>query len=271
MTLTIWGGGITRYATTKERSDGAFELLADIVNIYDIGEANGFALKNRASIYLNRYFEEDDYDINYFSYMPSLLYKYTKYTFELVGAADAMTLGGKNYLQTLSLMPRFEYEHTNTLRSTLHFKYQTKDFQQSAQHDLNANHYELSYGLQTILSPRSYAQVSVTGVQEKKEHGSRVDVDYSEYRVDAAYGNQFTPTYGAEIYAQIRKRAYDDYSTLFDSTRDDVGKSVGIGLSIKMLETLSLKLKARYDRVDSNQDVFSYEKQTLSAGVVKTF
>jgi len=263
--------GITEYATAEEKSDGAFELSAGIVNIYDIGEANGFALKNRVSLYTKRHFSEDDYDINYFSYVPSLLYKFTKYTFETAVGADVMTLGDKNYLQTLSFMPRFEYEHTNTLRSSFHFRYQLKDFKQSAQKDLDANHYELSYGLQSILSPRSYVQANITALQEKKRHGSRIDVDYDEYRLDAAYGKQFTPTYGAEIYAQIRKRQYDEHSALFNSTRDDIGKSIGAGLSIKLVETLLLKLGARYDRVDSNQDVFSYDKHTLNAGVVKTF
>lgn len=263
--------GITEYATAEEKADGAVELSAGIVNIYDIGEAGGFAIKNRATLYTKRHFKEDEYDINYFSYMPSLLYKFTKYTFEMAGGVDAMTLGEKSYLQTLSLMPRFEYEHTSSLRSSLHFRYQLKDFKQSAQKDLDADHYELSYGLQSILSPRSYVQANITALQEEKRHGSRIDVDYDEYRVDAAYGEQFTPTYGAEIYAQIRKREYDDYSTLFNSTRDDIGKSIGVGLSIKMVETLLLKLGVRYDRVDSNQDVFSYDKHTLSAGVVKTF
>ncbi|EQB39300.1 hypothetical protein M947_07525 [Sulfurimonas hongkongensis] len=263
--------GITEYATAKEKSDGAVETFASIVNIYDIGEANGFALKNSASIYLKRHFEEDEYDINYFSYMPSLLYKYTKYTLEMVGGVDAMTLGDRSYLQTLSLMPRFEYEHTKTLRSMTHFRYQVKDFKQNDQKDLNANHYELSYGLQNILSPRSYVQVNITGVLERKKRGSRVDVDYDEYKFDVAYANQLTSIYGAELYAQIRKREYNDYSTLFNSRRDDLAKSISVGLSVKMLENLLLRLNARYDRVDSDQDVFSYEKQTLLVGVIKTF
>ncbi|MDD2448357.1 MAG: surface lipoprotein assembly modifier [Sulfurimonas sp.] len=263
--------GITRYATAKEKSDGAVETSVGITNIYDIGEANGFALKNKAFVYIKRHFQRDEYDINYFSYMPSLLYKYTKYTFEMAGGVDAMTLGDKSYLQTLSLMPRFEYEHSQTLRSLTHFRYQVKEFKQESQKDLNANHYEISYGLQSILTPRSYIQANITGVQEKKKRGTRVDVDYEEYKFDVAYANQITPTYGAELYSQIRKREYNDYSGLFNSKRDDLAKSVGVGLSVRMFEDLLLRFNARYDRVDSNQDVFSYEKYTLSAGVVKTF
>jgi hypothetical protein len=261
----------TQYATPEKKSDSALQVLADIINIYDIGESNGFAIKNRASVYLNTYQKESAYDTKYFVYMPSLLYKYTKYTAELALGADTMTLANKNYLQTLSLMPRVEYEHTNTLRSSAYLKYQTKKFQQSAQSDLDANHYEISYGLQNILSPRSYVQANVTGIEEKKQHGARIDVDYKEYKLDATYANQFTPTYGGELYAGIRKRDYDDYSTLFSSTRDDFAKSLGASVSAKVMETLRVKLKTNYDRVDSNQNVFSYEKYTVSAGIVKSF
>lgn len=109
------------------------------------------------------------------------------------------------------------------------------------------------------------------GVQEKKQKGSRIDVDYSEYKLNTIYVNQFTPTYGGELYAEIKKRKYDDYSSLFDSTRDDVSRSVSASVSAKILQTLRFKVKALYNRVDSNQDLFGYQKYTVSAGIVKTF
>ena len=263
--------GSTAYPTADERSDRALQLSADIMNIYDIGEANGFALKNRAILYLKDYQHEDDYDVQYLAYMPSLVYKYTQYTAEMVVGVDAMTLGKELYLKTVSFMPRIEYAHTNSLRSIAYFKYQTKFFQQSTQSDLNSNHYELSYAMQDILSPRSYIQVNIVGVQEKKQKGSRIDVDYSEYKLNTIYVNQFTPTYGGELYAEIKKREYDDYSSLFDSTRDDVSRSVSASVSAKILQTLRFKVKALYNRVDSNQDLFGYQKYTVSAGIVKTF
>ena len=261
----------TQYATPDEKSDIALTFLADLVNVYDIGEANGFAIKNRASFYANTYQKQSAYDTKYFSYTPSLLYKYTQYTAEISIGADTMTLANKNYLQTFFVSPRGEFAHTNSLRSSAYFKYQAKQFQQSAQSHLDANHYELSYGLQNILSPRSYVQVNATAIQEKKVRGEEIYVDYDEYKLDAIYANQFTPVYGGEFFAQIRTRAYEDYSTLFASTRSESGKSLGVSLNAKLMETLRLKLKTAYDRVDSNQNVFSYEKYTLSLGVIKTF
>ncbi len=261
----------TKYATPDKKSDIALTFLADLVNIYDVGEANGFAIKNRASFYSNTYQKQSAYDIKYLSYTPSLLYKYTKYTAEMGVSVDTTTLANKNYLQTLSLLPRVEFAHTNTLRSSAFLKYQTKKFQQSAQSHLDANHYELSYGLQNILSPRSYVQVNATAIQEKKVRGEEIYVNYDEYKLDATYANQFTPIYGGEFYAQWRKRVYEDESTLFASTRGDNGLNLGVGLNAKLMDTLRLKLKTAYERVDSNQNVFSYEKYTLSLGVIKTF
>lgn len=263
--------GAASFPTADERSDTALQFSADIVNIYDIGAANGFALKNRGSLYLKDYNKENSYDIVYLAYTPSLIYKYTKYTAEMIFGLDTMSLAKTSYLNTLYLMPRFEYAHSNTLRSIAYFKYQRKSFQQSAQFDLDANHYELSYGLQNILSPRSYVQANITALEEKKRQGTRIDVDYQEYKLDAVYSNQLTPTYGVELYGEIKKKNYDDYSSLFNSTRDDTSKTISASISAKMLQTLRVHVKALYSRVDSNQNVFSYQKNTISLGVTKTF
>jgi hypothetical protein len=253
-------------------SDSALQFSADIVNIYDIGVTNGFALKNSGSVYIKDYNKENDYNIAYAAYTPSLVYKYTKYTAEMIFGIDTMSLAKNSYLNTLYLMPRFEYAHSNMLKSIAYFKYQRKNFQQSAQSDLDANHYELSYGLQNILTPRSYVQANVTAIKEKKRQGSSPNVDYKEYKLDAIYSNQFTPTYGIELYGEIKKRNYDDLSPLYNFTRrDDTSKTISASISAKVLQTLRVHVKALYSRVDSNQNVFSYQKYTMSLGVTKTF
>lgn len=257
--------------TPNEISDRALQASANIVNIYDIGDSNGFALKNSASLYMKDYQQENPYDIKYAAYTPSLVYKYTKYTAEMLVGVDVMGLGNELYLKTFSLTPKFMYEHTNSVKSMTHLKYQRKFFQQTAQYNLNADHYELSYGLQDVLSPRSYTQANLTATQEKKHHGMEVGVNYKEYKLDAVYANQFTPTYGAQVYAELRKRNYDDRTIAFGSTREDVGKSIGATVTAKILETLSFNIKTTYNKVDSNQELYSYKKYTASAGLVKTF
>lgn len=263
--------GNTTFASPKQKSDMALQLSADLTNIYDIGNYGGFAIKNKFSVYTKRFNTENEYNVDYLSYAPSLVYKFTKYTTEVSTTIDTMRLGSKNYLQTLSLGLLFEYQNTHTLKNKLSLKYQTKDFQQQQHSDLDAQHYELSYGLQNILSPRSYVQLNLTAVKEEKQHGTRIDVDYDEYKLNVNYTNQFSAVYGVDLSAQLRRRAYDDFSTLFNSHRIDTGKSVSAGLNSKLQETLYGHFKVQYERVNSTQNIFSYDKYTLLIGVIKSF
>ncbi|WP_373000631.1 tetratricopeptide repeat protein [Sulfurimonas sp.] len=257
--------------STPEKSDRALQLYADLVNIYDIGDKNGFAIKNRVKLFLKDYQNLDAFDVAYIGYTPSILYKETKYLGEFVLGLDVLNLGDKEYLRTLSFTPRFEYSHTNTLRSITHVKYQKKFFAQSAQYDLNAEHYELAYSLQNILSPRSYIQGNITAIRERKHHGIRIDVDYDEFRANVVYANQFTAVYGTELFAEYRRRNYEDHSTLFGNTRADNGGTAAATINARILKTLRLHLKGTYNRVESNQDRFSYQKYTITAGLNKTF
>ncbi len=256
----------------SEDSDTAFQLYGDIVNIYDIGAKNGFAIKNRAKIFLKDYQSLDAYDVKYFSYTPSILYKETKFLTELVLGFDILSLGNKEYLRSYSIYPRYEYSHTNTFRSISHLKYMAKNFTQQAQIDLDSDHYELAYALQKILSPRSYIQSTITVLAERKVRGTRIDVDYDEFRINLVYAKQFTAIYGTELYAEYRRRGYLDAATTNYSNKrvDNAGTAVAT-INAKIMRTLRLHLKGSYNRVESNQDRFTYHKYTVTAGLNKTF
>lgn len=263
--------GIGTLPGRKSQGDVAFQLFGDIVNMYDIGDRNGLVLKNHLKVYAKAYSKLDTYNIQYMSYTPSLLYKETKYLYEFVLGLDSLYLGGIDYMRTLSVVPRFEYSHTNSLKSMIHFKYQNKSYKQAAQADLAANHYELAYLLQDILTPSSYIQGNTILLQEKKIQGSRDDVDYFEYRFSAIYSNQFSSKYGAEIFGEYRGRYYSDKSTLFNSVRSDQGFLIVGTMNMKIKKHLRLHIKSDYNRVQSNQAIFSYGKFTITTGLNLTF
>ena len=264
-----YGGAI--YPSSETISDMALQAYADIVNIYDIGEKNAFAIKNRVSLYTKAYKGEKDYDVTYLAYVPSIMYKNTKNMFEVALGVDDLFIGKEEYLRSFYLSPRYEYSHTTTLRSITYFKYQKKYFQRESEHDLNADHYELSYGLQKILSPSSYIQGNLVGIKEAKRQGERIDVDYNEYKFNITYANQFTSTYATELLAELRRRDYSDFSVGFDSKRADNAVNLGANINAKILETLRVHLKGTYNRVESNQERYSYDKYTLTLGLNKTF
>ena len=263
--------GIGTLPGRASEGDVAFQLFGDIVNIYDIGDKNGLVLKNRLKVYAKAYRKLDTYNIQYMSYTPSLLYKETKYVYEFVFGLDALYLGSVDYMRTLSFVPRFEYSHTSSLKSMAHFKYQNKSYKQAPQADLAANHYELAYFLQDILTPSSYIQGNTIFLQEKKIKGTRDDVDYFEYRFSAIYANQFSAKYGAEIFGEYRGRYYSDKSTLFNSVRSDQGFLIVGTMNMEIKKHLRWHIKSDYNRVQSNQAIFSYGKFTITTGLNLTF
>ena len=251
------------------KSDLAIQVYGDIVNIYDIGEKNGFAIKNRFIAYLKDYRQESDYNLDYIAYNPSLLYKYTRHTFDIGLGIDNLRIAHYTYLQSVYFLPRYEYAHTPTLRSIVYFKYQRKTFLQN--NNLNADHYELAYSLQKILSPRSYVQLGIDGTTEKKRQGERFDVDYDEYKLNLAYAQQFTPLIGGEFYAEYRNRMYDDFHPVFLNSREDNIGSAGAIMNLRILETLDLQFRGTYTNANSNQAAYKYRKYTLAFGLNKTF
>jgi len=254
-----------------EESDTAIQALANITNIYDIGSKNGYAIKNRLTLFTKDYQDLNDYDIQYIGYTPSLLYKETKYLREIALDLGILRINDKQYLRTFGIIPKLEYSYSNTLKSISYFKLQKKDFAQKTHEDLDAKHFELGYTLQSILSPRSYIQGSIIGTKENKDGGERIDVDYKEYKVNLTYAKQFNTRYGAELYAEYRKRYYSDISSIFDSKRIDESRTIAGTLKAKIMKTLSTHIKGSYTRVGSNQDRFSYKKGTLTIGLNKTF
>lgn len=252
-------------------SDMGLQAYANITNIYDIGSKNGFAIKNSFNFYLKDYQKYDAYNILYIGYNPSLIYQDPLYTAELELGIDTMQLHSKKFLSTASIKPKFEFVHSPTLRSFTHFKFQRKDFERTEQNGLDANRFELLYGLQNILSPRSYVQGNLLGAKEKKLHGQRIDVDFNEYKFDLTYVNQFSQNYGLELYGHARDRKYNDASSGFGSTREDLDLTGSVGLTRTLMPSLILKLKTSLQSVNSNQEVFTYKKYTATAGIIKTF
>ena len=257
--------------TSDEKSDHATQIYTEIVNIYDIGEKNSFAIKNSLSVFLKDYAKENDYDLQYVGYVPSLLYHGNAYTVELSLGLDLMTLANSDYLQSYFFIPKYEYRHTTSLKSIVYFKYQKKQFQQDTDYGLNANHYELYYALQKIINPHSYMQTAISGTKEQKTQGKRIDVDYEEYKLSMIYANQLNSRYGVELYAEAKNRSYSDASDIFNKKREDNSATVGANLNIKILPTLTFNVKASYNRLESNVDLYSYKKYVISSGMTKKF
>lgn len=262
---------VGRLPAESEKSDYAFQVYTNITNIYKLSNTN-FAIKNKVNLYYKSYRELDRYNVLYYSYTPSLIYKKENHMSELYFGIDRLKLGKINYLKTYFVAPKYEYNHSRKIRSIAELKYQKKSFCQTQQKDLDSNHYSLTYGLLNILSSSSYIQTNLIGIQEKKIQGKRIDVDYKEYKLNIQYANKFTSMYSAEIYAQYRIRNYKDASKLyFNTKRKDSGGKLSTSLFATFFKTYRLHVTGSYSRVHSNHNKYAYQKYIISSGLNMIF
>jgi hypothetical protein len=86
------------------------------------------------------------------------------------------------------------------------------------------------------------------------------------------YAKQFSSIFAIQLLAETYKRKYKDKSTIFThQLREDDEQSLSIVFNTNVVYGIKANLKASYTTIDSNQEIFAYEKNTLALGLNKTF
>jgi len=262
--------GFGKFANVDEESDYAFEAQASLKHIYDIGEKNGFQIRNSLDIYNREYDTLEEYDITYLSYIPSLVYQDLKSTYELNLMLDYMWLHHDNYLKLYGLIPKYTYNVNSTTRFVTHLKYSEKSFLRTIDEQRDARNFELALSIEKLWS-NSYLTLRGTLETEKKKRGQRIDVDYDRQRLNIDYAKQFYPTYTAKVQGEINQRKYKDFSNLFQNYRKDEGYQAGLSLVKRFTPSVFIEVKGLYERTWSTQSVYAYDKHTLFLNLNKSF
>jgi hypothetical protein len=106
---------------------------------------------------------------------------------------------------------------------------------------------------------------------QEKSRGTRTDVDYSQYALNASYMRQLFPLTIVNAGATIKNRTYQDYSQLFGNTRADTTYDINAKLIQRLTPAFSAEVGTTYTSASSNQAVFSYDKYTLSLSLSGRF
>jgi len=259
-----------KFFTVGSESDMAYELQADLTNIYDIGDKNGFSIRNMVSVFNRTYDTQSTYDITYLSYSPALVYKDMNNVYELNLMFDNMRLDNENYLDIFSVMSNVIHKLDSTTRLIINVKYANKKYKRKLENGRDADNYEFSLSYQKLWSS-SYFTVRGIGEYERKDSGNRNDINYNKYRLLIDYTKQFYPTYIARVDLEVNTKEYQDESLLFQNTREDNGYRSGLILTKKFSSSFYIDAKFLYERFWSNQSVYEYDKQTYGLTLHKSF
>lgn len=242
-------------------TDSAIQSYLSLVNVYDIGKKNGFALKNSFSLYNMDYKLYDDYDVLFLAYSPSILYQGNNYSLEATLGIDNVTLNKEKYLSSIHFMQNMSYQHSPIFSSYAHIKFKIKKFQQEIQKELDATRYEIAYGFKF-----NSLRMNLVAMRERKLQGTNIYVDYDEFKWNNYYSNNYF-----DFSSTMRQRNYKDFSYGFNSNRKDLAYFGDISTIMDITKSLQLKLAITYEYVNSNQDRFSSKKHTTSVGLIQTF
>lgn len=258
------------FSTTKPVSDYARDLQVGLTHIYDIGEKNGYTVRNSVTAFNREYTSEHDYDMTYLSYSPALVYQDLKSTYEVNVMFDHMLLNHASYLNVYSLMPNVIYKPDATTYLSTYVKFARKNFTNPTNELRDARNFEASLGIQKFYGS-SYFSLKTTIEEERKLKGKLIDVDYMRKRINVDYTRQFSQTYTGKVELEINNRKFKDPSTLFQNTRLDQGYKSGVSMTKKFTPTIYLEAKATYERNWSNQAVYAYAKHTYNVALNKSF
>jgi hypothetical protein len=104
-----------------------------------------------------------------------------------------------------------------------------------------------------------------------KNSGDRINVNYSEISPGLLYVNQIIPKTIVQANVSLKKRSYDDYSTLFQAYRTDKTVYGSVNLIQRLTDAVSLELLGNYNHTDSTLSVYCFDKYTLSMSVSTRF
>lgn len=259
------------YNSPKRISDIAHEETFSLVHLKDIGAKDGFIVRNQLNVYNRQYDKEDAYNLRVYSYNPALVYNTKGSSYELIGGVDRLFVGGKVFSMGYSLEPKWTYNYLPALRQTLSLKMNQKKYLQSDNSGLDSHGIEGSAGLEYYISGSSSLRGDMVLSSQVKNSGDRVDVDYNDIGANILYTKQLLPTTIVQANAAYKQRAYSDYSTLFQSYRNDESTSGYLNLIQRLNSAVSLEAMGSYSRTNSTISIYSHDKYTLSLGVSARF
>jgi len=251
-------------------SDTAHEETLRVTHLYDIGESKGAMIRNQLGLYNRRYSDEHGYDLTVFSYNPAMIYSNERSLYELVAGVDRVLLGGNNYYMQYSLQPKWMYSYSSSLRQTVAFKIGRKNYTETA-NALDSRNIQMQAGLEYYFTPANSLRGELFSSRQIKNSGNRVDVNYNETGANFLYTNQLLPMSILQANMGVKRRDYDDYSTLFQSNRTDKTVYGSINLIQRLTKAVSLEFLGNYNHTDSTISIYHFDKYTLGLSLSTRF
>lgn len=268
--IYIDGLGDTTLSNEGEKnSDSIVQLIVLLNHIYKF--TNDVTLENRLVILSQSYNEHSDKNIDFISLQVEPSYYQDNYSLSSSLSYNYVFLGGTEYLQSISVSPTIRYQLTKNLNYTTSITLNKKEYFQDEDTDLNSYSYQFLNNISFQTKEYGLNTLSIELGRDKREKGSRSDVNKDYYSIDFTNSYPLLKTLALSSGISYKKIAYKDIDANFLTSRKDIHTIYSLGLQNIFSRNISAKINLQYIDNYSNHDPFEYNKYILKASFYYRF
>ncbi|GAB6070481.1 hypothetical protein JCM30760_15780 [Thiomicrorhabdus hydrogeniphila] len=257
--------------TTKQIESNFHQETAVINHYYDATEEYGFGIKNNLLIYSKSLPGESDYNILFTRYTPSLIFEYGDYQLETALEYNYMRYGADAYLESYGLAPKLSYRSDDFGHVFGQIKVLKKHYLQTIDKERDALYTELNAQYQKLIGSNIAFVLYTTLQQERKETGNRYDVDYDRLGMRVALSYYLPQNWQLGVSAEIKGTNYLDNNPYFLEKRQDRNRNLTLNASKNITKNLLAQLNLSRTYNDSNQELYTYDKDIVMLNLITRF
>jgi len=269
--LDIFGGGFAPDAAFRPLAGGAFVTNVSGNLLYDIGKKRGWAWSSTALLSSTVYQNYSRFNLLVGDVSTGPWRFLSKAIVKIPVGFTKISYGSDQLSYILHLAPSIEYVWSPAVSLKGLISYGHTDYYENSFADMDNDKIRGELSGNLFLFDRRHIVSLSAGVEDADAKGGK-------YAYDGYYGGltYFTtlPTRAELIIRyQWMEKDYPDGKALplYSDYRNDERQSVSIGLSRKLNRRTALSFSYAFARNDSNLALYTYERQTFSAGLAVRF
>jgi len=255
-----------KVSADDEIGDGFAQANLNLRHIYDFGDKGSFYLTNSAMLYMQNYFDNDDFNVLYMSFSTGVGYSGKDYKVAMPIYYDKVIYADSSLIDSLAVVPRITYNLSKTLKSSIYSKLQKKYYAKDSDRGREADVFEGGLSFSKNLDSHFLSATLSYGFDKKIRTSKDTFVDRDIYTLKAGYYKNIASIDLSALYT-YRKLKYDDLSSKKTNIkREDDYNSFYLGAG-KKFDNLLLSLGYSYINSDSNYVPAKYDKSIYSLNV----
>lgn len=185
---------------------------------------------------------------------------------------DHIWVGGDQTLNIYGLSNSIKYNIYKKHLLAINLKYKKKKWMQKADTDKNSNIKEISVNYTLpIENTKDKVDFFTSFIAERKENGTRADVSKDNKKYKITYTKNILKGLDTNLGYQIEKNQYKETSLAAIPKRDDDARTIIVGLTKKLDKTQTIAAEYNHIKNDSNNNAYSYKKQSVNLNYTLLF